>query len=73
MATTSKAMTTGAGGFMRPKEVAEFLGVSRAWVDALVDRKELPCVRLGPRTRRIPRQAVEEYAERLLRARGDGG
>jgi excisionase family DNA binding protein len=64
---------TGAGGFMKPKEVAEFLGVSKAWVDALVQRKELPCVRLGPRTRRIPRKAVLEYFARLLRAKGDGG
>ena len=48
-------------GLMRVLEVAGFLGISRASVYQLMERGELPWVKLG-RARRVPRRAVIELA-----------
>ena len=44
-------------GLMRVQEAALFLGLSRAAVYQLMERGEMPWVKLG-RARRIPRRAV---------------
>ena len=53
-------------GLMRVQEAARFLGLSRASVYQLMDRGELPWVKLG-RARRIPRRAVVDLAAKSLR------
>jgi excisionase family DNA binding protein len=35
-------------------DAAEFLGISRRQVYTLLERRELPCVRVGERTRFLP-------------------
>ena len=57
-------------GLMRVPEAALFLGLSRASVYQLMERGELPWVKLG-RARRIPRRAVVGLAARRLT--GGGG
>ena len=54
---------------MRIPEVARFLALSRASVYQLMDRGELPWVKLG-RARRIPRRAVVDLAARRLIGEG---
>lgn len=49
-------------GFAKIGEAAEFLGVSRAMVYALMERGELVYAKFG-RSRRIPRRALVRYAE----------
>jgi excisionase family DNA binding protein len=58
--------TMAAHGFMTVEQVCEFLAVSRARVNALIDDRDLPVVKRGPRTRLIPRRAVVELAEKWL-------
>ena len=53
-------------GLMTVREAAGFLRLSRSTVYVLMDRGELPFVKLG-RSRRIPRRAVIELAARELR------
>ena len=53
------------GGLMTVSEVARFLGLSRASIYLLMERGELPWVKLG-RARRVPRRAVVELASRNL-------
>ena len=53
-------------GLMRVPEAARFLSVSRAHVYSLMDRGELPWVKLG-RARSIPRAAVTRLAAENLR------
>jgi excisionase family DNA binding protein len=53
-------------GLMRVAEAARFLSVSRAHLYALMDRGELPWVKLG-RARRIPRAAVIRLAATNVR------
>ncbi len=57
-------------GLMRVPEVARFLALSRAKIYELMNRGELPWVKLG-RARRIPRAAVVRLAaERLCGGHG---
>ena len=58
-------------GLMRVQAAAQFLGLSRASVYQLMDRGELPWVKLG-RARRVPRRAVVDLAARLIQG-GNGG
>ncbi len=53
-------------GLLRVGEAAAFLSLSRATLYTLMDRGELPFVKLG-RSRRIPRRAVIQLAARALR------
>lgn len=46
-------------------EAAEFLRISRAGLYKLMDRGELPYVKIG-RCRRVPRRAVVEFAAKAL-------
>ena len=55
-----------ADGLMTVSEAAAFLSLSRATLYTLMDRGELPFVKLG-RSRRIPRRAVIQLAARALR------
>ncbi len=53
-------------GLMKVAAAAAFLSLSRATLYTLMDRGELPFVKLG-RSRRIPKRAVVELAARELR------
>lgn len=46
---------------LRPSEVATLLAISRSEVYRLIDRGEIPSVRIG-RSRRVPRRWVEAQA-----------
>ena len=46
---------------LRPAEVAALLSLSRSEVYRLIDRGEIPSVRIG-RSRRVPRRWVEQQA-----------
>jgi excisionase family DNA binding protein len=51
-------------------EAASILGVSRQRVSQLVESGDLPAVRPWPRAIRIPRAAVEAWANQPVRRRG---
>ena len=53
-------------GLMKVAEAAAFLSLSRATLYTLMDRGELPFVKIG-RSRRIPKRAVVELAALGLR------
>jgi excisionase family DNA binding protein len=53
-------------GLNRIDEAAEFLGLSRSQIYALMEAQELVYVKIG-RSRRIPRRALIEFAARCLR------
>ena len=53
-------------GLLKVAEAAAFLSLSRATLYTLMDRGELPFVKIG-RSRRIPKRAVVELAARGLR------
>ncbi|MCH8133978.1 MAG: helix-turn-helix domain-containing protein [Myxococcales bacterium] len=53
-------------GLMKVAAAAAFLSLSRATLYTLMDRGELPFVKIG-RSRRIPKRAVVELAARGLR------
>ena len=46
---------------LTPDEASDVLGVPRSRVLALVRSRSLGAVKLGPRTVRIPREAIEAY------------
>lgn len=48
--------------FLTPGEAAEQLRVSVKFVEQLMRNGELPFVTLGPRTRRIPYEAIKARA-----------
>ena len=48
-------------GLMTVRKAAEFLGLSRSTVYALMESGELPFAKIG-KARRIPRRAVAEFA-----------
>jgi len=52
-------------GLARIDEGCRFLGISRAKLYEIMDRGELPYVKIG-RSRRLPRQALKEFAARRL-------
>jgi excisionase family DNA binding protein len=54
------------GGLLPVSEAAEFLGVSRSMVYALMEDGQLPYVKIG-RARRIPRRALLAFAAERLR------
>lgn len=62
MATQPRLMKDGLATI---QESSAFLGVSRSTLYALCDSGELPWVKIG-RSRRIPRRALEQLAERNL-------
>ena len=53
--------------FLRVSMVADWLGVTRKRVYALVQEGKLEAVRFGPRQTRIPCSSVEALIERLAR------
>jgi excisionase family DNA binding protein len=58
------------GGFVTVPEAAKYLSVSRAKVYVMMEQGELVYCKFG-RSRRIPRQALREYAERCLIGAGN--
>ena len=54
-----------AEGFAKIEEAMHYLNLSRASVYSLMDRGELRYAKFG-RSRRIPRQALRDYARRSL-------
>ncbi len=48
----------------RPEQAAEAIGLGRSKIFQLIASGEIETVRIG-RSRRIPRQALEDYVERL--------
>ncbi|MBE3597535.1 MAG: helix-turn-helix domain-containing protein [Limnochordaceae bacterium] len=54
-----------ADGLLTVKQAAEFLGISRSQVYALMERGELPYVKIGS-SRRIPKRALIAFAARHL-------
>ena len=50
-------------GLVSVREAAGFLGLGKSTVYELMDRGQLPFVRLG-RARRVPRKALREFAAR---------
>jgi excisionase family DNA binding protein len=61
-------------GLMTVPEAAAFLRISRTSLYDLMDRGDLPFVKLG-KSRRVPRRAVVDLAARCLTGgqRGEGG
>jgi excisionase family DNA binding protein len=59
-------------GFMTIAEAGDYLALSRARINQLIDRGDLPVMVLGERTRRVPRRAVVELGERLLTTSAGG-
>lgn len=54
-----------ADGLVAVAEAAAFLGVSRSALYLMMDRGELPFVKLG-RSRRVPKRALQEIARQRL-------
>jgi excisionase family DNA binding protein len=52
-------------GFLTVAEAAKFLHLCRATVYTLMDSGAIPYAKFG-KSRRVPRQALREYAERCL-------
>jgi excisionase family DNA binding protein len=52
-------------GFARVAEAAKFLGLSRAKVYQLMETGDILYAKFG-KSRRIPRKALEDYAQRCL-------
>jgi len=52
---------------LRVASVAQWLGVSKKRVYAMIQEGKLDAIRLGPRQTRIPRANVESLLERLAR------
>lgn len=52
-------------GLARIDEGCRFLGISRAKLYEIMERGELPYVKIG-RSRRLPRQALKEFAAQRL-------
>lgn len=46
---------------LKTKEVAEYLKISDQQVRRLVDKKELPCIRISPRVLRFRKEDIEEF------------
>jgi excisionase family DNA binding protein len=63
---TSPAVELAEDGFIPVIEAARFLGLSRAKVYQMMDSGELRYAKFG-RSRRIPRRALMELAERSIR------
>jgi len=55
---------------LRVEETAEELGLSRARTYNLVMSNEIPSIKIG-RSRRVPRKALEEYIERLMKEQAE--
>ncbi len=52
-------------GLARIDEGCRFLGISRAKLYEIMEKGELPYVKIG-RSRRLPRQALKEFAAQRL-------
>ena len=65
MAELPDAKDVVADGLVTIPEAADFLRISRAMLYKLMDRGELPYVKIG-RSRRVPRRAVVEFAAEAL-------
>ncbi len=48
----------------KPEQGAEIIGIGRSKIFELIAAGQIETVRIG-RSRRIPRQALEDYVERL--------
>ena len=49
---------------LRISEVQERLGIGRTKVYEMVAAETLPCVKLGPRSKRVPESALDEWIQR---------
>jgi excisionase family DNA binding protein len=58
--------------FFRPNEAARALGCSRTRIYELVHAGDLPYVRLGGTSIRIPKAAIQKLVDDAMKAR-DGG
>jgi excisionase family DNA binding protein len=54
----------------KPEEAAERLGIGRSTLFELIRDQKIKSVKIG-RSRRIPTEAITEYAASLVRAAGD--
>jgi excisionase family DNA binding protein len=52
---------------LTPAEVSTRLGLGRTKTYDLIARKVLPVVELGPRTKRVPEQALEKWIDERTR------
>ena len=46
---------------LKTKEVAEYLKISDQQVRRLVDKKELPCIKISQRVLRFRKEDIEEF------------
>jgi len=51
---------------LRPSEVAVLLGESRSGIYSRIARGQIPAVRLGAKSLRIPRVKLEKLLDRLI-------
>lgn len=56
---------------LKPMEAAEALGIGRSHMYEMLASGELPSIRLGPRSIRIPTHALNEWVEN--QPNGNGG
>jgi excisionase family DNA binding protein len=56
--------------FLRPTEAARALGCSRTRIYELVHAGDLPYVRLGGSSIRIPKAAIQKLVEDAMKPRG---
>jgi excisionase family DNA binding protein len=59
---------TDRGYYLKPKDVAERLSIDRSHVYRLIDKGELPSVRIGQGTVRVPAGALNAYIEARTRS-----
>lgn len=67
------ALTASEPLLLRPAEAARWLQVSRTKVYDLINRGELPALRLGRRCTRIPREALTDWVAREAGRPAGGG
>lgn len=59
------------GDYLKPRDVARQLGVTRGAVYKWIREGKLKAVRFGPNAVRIPRAAFDEFVRRAALDRGD--
>jgi excisionase family DNA binding protein len=69
MANLKSAESVTEQGLSTIRQAEQFLASSRSTIYALMDRGELPYVKIG-KSRRIPSKALREFAERCLVSAG---
>jgi excisionase family DNA binding protein len=62
-AMSNEVKTEGERLLYRVAEVANMIGVSRAYLYVLINEGKVPVVRLGPNAVRIPREALAKWVQ----------